>query len=275
MKKGYIVFFFLFIGCLTEVHALTENENLKNKPKMDVAHFLEHTTLKGDESLLDIGCGDGSVSASLAMSLPHGIVVGVDISSAMIEFAKSKYEQIHKNLRFEIKDATSLEEAQKFDVVTSFAAMHWILDQKAALQNCHRSLKQNGKLWIQMPLGIPQALSDALQMLIKQDKLKTYFTEFSPSWKFYSPAEYRDLLEDMHFKPLFMQVYVEDDLFSSRQAFEGYLKNWFPYVRALPQEKKNEFVQELSKAYLELSPLTSEGKVKFPIKRMEVQALRL
>ena len=43
--------------------------------------------LRGDERILDVGCGDGKVTAEMARAVPHGSVVGVDASPQMIEFA--------------------------------------------------------------------------------------------------------------------------------------------------------------------------------------------
>ena len=47
--------------------------------------------LKGDETLLDIGCGDGKVTAEIAACLPMGSVLGVDSSAEMIALAQSQY----------------------------------------------------------------------------------------------------------------------------------------------------------------------------------------
>ena len=46
--------------------------------------------LRGDESILDIGCGDGRVTTELARRVPHGSFLGIDSSDAMIELALSQ-----------------------------------------------------------------------------------------------------------------------------------------------------------------------------------------
>src|SRR5207249_1363495 len=48
--------------------------------------------LRGDESLLDVGSGDGKVTAEIAVALPRGRVVGLDGSSEMAEFARAHYD---------------------------------------------------------------------------------------------------------------------------------------------------------------------------------------
>ena len=47
--------------------------------------------LKGNEVLLDIGCGDGKVSATLASYLPNGRVVGIDSSEEMVSQARTPW----------------------------------------------------------------------------------------------------------------------------------------------------------------------------------------
>jgi trans-aconitate 2-methyltransferase len=48
--------------------------------------------LQGDETLLDIGCGDGQISAELAAQVPRGWVVGVDSSAAMVDLARGSVQ---------------------------------------------------------------------------------------------------------------------------------------------------------------------------------------
>jgi len=52
-------------------------------------------TLKGHETILDLGCGDGRLTEQLAQLVPNGSVLGIDGSSGMIETAKQF--SIHSN----------------------------------------------------------------------------------------------------------------------------------------------------------------------------------
>lgn len=66
--------------------------------------------LQGNERILDVGCGDGKITAELARSVPHGSIVGVDASSQMIEFADETFPaRKHPNLQFQICDARHIE----------------------------------------------------------------------------------------------------------------------------------------------------------------------
>ena len=90
-------------------------------------------SLRGDERVLDLGCGDGTISAAIAARLPHGSVLGVDASHDMVAFAGARrFRRLLANLAFRVADAAHLSFAGEFDLVVSFNCLHWVLDQAAA-----------------------------------------------------------------------------------------------------------------------------------------------
>lgn len=101
--------------------------------------------LKGDERVLDIGCGDGRITVKVAARVPDGAVIGVDASHEMIAFATKQFGPAsHPNLRFEVGDARNLPFREEFDLVISFNALHWIPEQDAALQSVRNAMKPDG-----------------------------------------------------------------------------------------------------------------------------------
>src|SRR5437868_4192983 len=77
--------------------------------------------LKGAKGILDIGCGDGKVTAEIACRSPCASVVGVDPSQDMIGFAQKHFDPITRpNLRFQVADARTLPFQNAFDLVVSF-----------------------------------------------------------------------------------------------------------------------------------------------------------
>ncbi len=68
----------------------------------------ETLDLQGNESVLDVSCGDGKITADFAVALPKGRVVGVDSSAQMIDYANRTYADTqYPNLSFACNDARS------------------------------------------------------------------------------------------------------------------------------------------------------------------------
>ncbi len=65
--------------------------------------------LRGDEHILDVGCGDGKVTAELARAVPKGLVTGIDASPEMIRFARKTFSPgKHPNLEVQVMDAREI-----------------------------------------------------------------------------------------------------------------------------------------------------------------------
>jgi len=92
---------------------------------------------KPGERILDLGCGDGVLTAQIAQS--GATVVGVDASPAMVASARALGLDAH------VVDATALQFDGEFDAVFSNAALHWVHDADAVLTGIHRALKPGGR----------------------------------------------------------------------------------------------------------------------------------
>lgn len=95
-------------------------------------------SLKGDETILELGCGDGSLTEQLAQAVPNGSVLGIDASAGMIETAKQRSRD---NLVFTQMDINKIRFQNEFNVIFSNATLHWIKDHKKLLYNCFMALK--------------------------------------------------------------------------------------------------------------------------------------
>jgi SAM-dependent methyltransferase len=124
------------------------------------AEVLDRLELKGDERVLDIGCGRGAVLLMAAQHLPHGRAVGVDIWSATDQSGNA--EQVtRQNAALEgVADRIELHTADmrqlpfddgSFDVVVSSLAIHNVRgagERARALREAARVVKKGGKLAI-------------------------------------------------------------------------------------------------------------------------------
>src|SRR5262245_55034245 len=107
------------------------------------AEVLALLELEGSERILDVGSGDGKITAQIAARVPRGAVIGVDPSHEMIAFASSHFVSSNRqsNLQFEVADARSLPFRNQFDLIVSFNALHWVPNQDAALRSIRLAMK--------------------------------------------------------------------------------------------------------------------------------------
>ena len=94
------------------------------------------------ERILDLGCGDGQLTAKIAAS--GAKVVGVDASQAMVEAALSR------EIEARVCNAEELSFLSEFDAVFSNAALHWVRNQDAMLAGVKRALKPGGRFVVEM-----------------------------------------------------------------------------------------------------------------------------
>ncbi|HBA84541.1 MAG TPA: SAM-dependent methyltransferase [Verrucomicrobia bacterium] len=231
--------------------------------------------LRGDESLLDIGCGDGKVTAAIAACLPRGAVIGVDSSPEMIELANTAYSSAEfRNLFFQRMDARELTFEDQFDVVFSNAALHWVTDHVSVLRGVKRSLKPSGKLLFQMGgKGNAAEIVNAQNAVFSCDPWRPYFEGFAFPYGFYGPEEYRPWLLDVGLKPERIEIFPKDMTQAGREGLAGWVRTtWLPYTERLPEELRESFVYAVVDAYLATHPLDAQGLCHVKMMRLEVEA---
>jgi trans-aconitate 2-methyltransferase len=117
----------------------------REQPFWDLAHLVEATA---SPDVVDLGCGDGRLTARLGVELSARSVLGVDSSAAMISAADG---HASASVRFERGDIGSWERPGSFDVVFANASMQWVPDHGAVLRRWANSLRPKGQLAVQVP----------------------------------------------------------------------------------------------------------------------------
>ena len=165
---------------------------------------LGRITLEGAERVLDVGCGDGKITAEIAARVPRGWVLGVDPSQNMIAFASNHFGMpAHPNLRFEVADVRRLTYRGEFDRVVSFNTLHWVPQQGDALRSIHAALKPAGQALLRLvPEGRRKCLEDLIEDVRRSPRWAGYFTNFQKPYTHFTPEEYRGLAERNGFRVL-------------------------------------------------------------------------
>jgi trans-aconitate 2-methyltransferase len=105
---------------------------------------LERLPLRGDETVLDAGCGSGRVTRLLLDRLPRGRVVAVDSSQSMVDHAREALDPERATVLR--ADLAELELDERVDAVFSNAVFHWIPDHDALFARLHAALRPGGPL---------------------------------------------------------------------------------------------------------------------------------
>lgn len=256
-----------------------EYHKSSSQQKKWALELLAKLELKGNERVLDVGCGDGKITAVISQHVPHGSALGVDNSKSMVAFAQKNFPQAtFPNLSFQLCDAAALHFKNEFDVLVSFSALHWVHDHAAALRGMQAGLKPHGKILLSFGgKGNAEGVEEAAQKVISQKKWRGYFKKFIFPWKFYSVEEYRKFLLAAGFHEKHLMLAPKDMVHAGKEGLKSWLRatHGLPYKTMLPENLHEMFVDEVAKEYLNLYPLDKDANAHVLMIRLEVEAVML
>ena len=179
---------------------------------------VQRLPLHGDETVLDAGCGTGRVTELLLRRLPHGRIVALDGSPAMLDQARERLGG-DERVRFVLADLTEPlmpNLHQPVDAVLSTATFHWIADHDALFAN----------LASVMPAGAPLAAQCGGVGNIAS--VRAAVEQVAGSWarstNFATPAETERRLAVAGFADVSVWLQDEPAPFESDAALENYLR---------------------------------------------------
>lgn len=244
---------------------------------------LRQTAMTGD--VLDLGCGDGSVSAWIATrKLPVARVVAVDTSKGQLDYARKAYHSVD-NLSFHLASATELpdEWRDRFDMVLSFTALHWVRDHAAVLRQAHKVLKPGGLLAFTMVLAGPREFTPVLDIVAALAPWRDHLQHYAPptypansGWTeefilAHHPGgcrvgedevqdeqrrqqlfveAYRHLLTRCGFEVETLEVVPAKANADNAEELKQFVAQWLPHKQRIPEPQQEAFIDEVVDAYL-------------------------
>ena len=239
--------------------------------------LISHLKLRGDERVLDVGCGDGKITAELARSVSEGQVIGVDSSPEMIRFACETFPaKTNPNLKFQTGDARGLESIGKFDLLFSNAALHWVEDHHAFLRGAAAVLKPGGRLMVSCGgKGNAHDVFLALRPEMRLARWRKFFRNISKPYFFYAPEDYEKWLPGFGFKSLRIKLEPKDAIYAGAEGFATWLRTtWLPYTQRVPGELREDFIAAVTARYLARHSADKAGLVHVRMVRLEIDAIK-
>ena len=162
---------------------------------------IERLELPAQVNLVDLGCGDGKVTAELAKRVPDGHVVGIDNSPGMIEFARTTWCHQLSNIEFQLADVQSFELPGVFDLAFSNSALHWVPDHLSILKCVNRVLKPAGRVVFSMGgRGTAATALRVMEDFSREGQWAEYLADVQSPHHFFGPGEYLQWLPKAGFR---------------------------------------------------------------------------
>jgi trans-aconitate 2-methyltransferase len=201
---------------------------------------LDRLELRGDETVVDAGCGSGRVTEQLAKRVPGGRVIAVDGSEAMIAKAR---ERLGDGATYLVADLSELTLSEPVDLIFSTATFHWIVDHDRLFARLRENLVPGGRLVAQCGgEGNVAGHAQAIATVASRPEYAPHFEGMAAMWNFAAPeptearlraagfAEARCRLEPKPYTPV-------DPLRFTMTVTLG------PHLARLPEELRRPFAE--------------------------------
>lgn len=186
---------------------------------------LARLPLRGDETVLDAGCGSGRLTARLLERLPDGQVIAVDASANMLHAAADHLApRFGDRVTFRQADLQRLTLAQPVDAIFSTATFHWIRDHERLFRHLYAALRPGGRLVAQCGGGpnLDRLLTRVARLMAAPD-LAPSFAGWDGPWEFTSAETAADRLRAAGFDGVVTGIEAKPTVMADAAAYREFL----------------------------------------------------
>jgi trans-aconitate 2-methyltransferase len=212
---------------------------------------LSRLHLRGDEKLLDAGCGTGRLTADLLGALPSGHVVAIDLSQNMLRSAHEHLvPQFGRRVTLVACDLLHLPFECAFDGIVSTAAFHWVLDHDQLFLNLRHALLPGG--WLEAQCGGGPnlvALRDRANAVAATPKFARFFASFREPWLFQEAQPAAEALRRAGFVDVETSTEPTPTVLDNAGQYREFVRNiiFRQHLELLPSEDlRTEFIDTLT-----------------------------
>jgi trans-aconitate methyltransferase len=212
--------------------------------------------LTGNETILDIGCGNGKLSHYIATHyIPNGRFVGIDSDQGMIALAQSRTTQ---NINFILGDVRDFSSPEQFDAIVSFWTLHWVNEYATAIQNIATLLKPDGKALLCHMVDFDPMDQWAVQLLETAQ-----WHEYKPMYtKILHPPSHQTVFDAIRQSGLTIESieFKKNGSWLPIETVKGNLLScgFFPYIS---QEKRPDFCDQVIQGLISQIPPNEHGEM--------------
>jgi trans-aconitate 2-methyltransferase len=212
---------------------------------------LARLQLRGDEWLLDAGCGTGRLTADLLQALPDGRVVALDVSQNMLRSAREYLQpQFGRRAQVVAADLSDLPFANAFDGIVSTAAFHWVLDHNRLFCNLYRALRPGGWLQAQCGGGPNIArLRERMATLAASPTYTPFLADFASPWFLQNAEGAADTMRRAGFVDVETSLEAAPTVMEGRVQYEEFVRTVIvrAHIDRLPEPGlRDQYVSQLA-----------------------------
>lgn len=215
---------------------------------LKVLKKLQAFPLRGDEHILDAGCGSGRVTTELLKAFPQARVTAMDASQNMVDEAGKTLAAFSDRVKVEHLDLLDLSAEQSFDVVFSTAVFHWIKDHPKLFSNLLRALRPGGLLLAQCGGGENlKRLRERADRGTTLPEYAPYFQDWQKIWEYPTPEVTAERLQRAGFVEIQTVLEPAPATLPDEQTFRAFCATITlgPYVQRLPEELQDRFLNPI------------------------------
>lgn len=238
--------------------ALLYKKNSIKLQQKTAFEVLEKMSFSRNDTILDIGCGDGKITLEISKRVPGGFIHGIDLSEDMIKVAK-KMKDCPSNVDFSVMNAEKIIFQEAFDKIISFFTLQWIPDKSAVFRHITRLIKQGGNITLVMTDRNPYLLSTR-KKLYSSYEWKEYFEYYKDPTDVIDDDQYFKYAQEAGLKNINYQEFDRSVFFDSQEELKTFIRMVSPQVKQVPEHLKNDFVDAIFSGYLEHIPEINNTK---------------
>ncbi len=239
--------------------------DLRDAPLRDLLRLLSPQSQMG---VIDLGCGTGAGTATLAAYLRDATVLGIDASKEML--TKTPYRS---RLTFQHRSIEQqLTRPDTFNLIFSNAALQWVDNHKSLFPRLIAQLKPGGQLAVQMPSQAENKLNFLLQELAAESPFATALNGFSYISPVLPMEDYAQLLFEQGGAEIsVLKKIYPMEVKQTRELYQFVAGSaLIPYLERIKSEMRNTFIAYYQRRIQNAFPTMP---ALYPFKRILIHAV--